>query len=278
MKALENSLPEVISENMRAGDSFTFAQVCDPQLGMGGYEHDVESFEQAVCQINEIKPDFVLLCGDLVDRPDASSFNDINRLMSEFQVPYFCVPGNHDLLHGAYDEEVGQNKNTSLNNYRRAIGEDYYRFEHKGVCFVCVNTQLWFHVIDEESKKHNDWLLQTLQDCSNKNMPVMVVGHHPLYLESPEEEDQYFNIPKEKRLEILKLFEQHRVWAMLSGHTHRMIFNSYQGVQLVAGETTSVNFRSTPLGFRIWEMEGQPPFHHYSVPLKLEGNFEEIAD
>src|SRR5437588_11592772 len=37
---------------------FTFVQMCDPQLGMGGYEADVARFKQAVKQINALKPDF----------------------------------------------------------------------------------------------------------------------------------------------------------------------------------------------------------------------------
>jgi len=31
--------------------------MCDTQLGMGGYAHDVDSFEKAVVQINEMGPD-----------------------------------------------------------------------------------------------------------------------------------------------------------------------------------------------------------------------------
>ena len=34
---------------------FTFIQMCDTQLGMGGYEHDVQTFELAVKQILEMR-------------------------------------------------------------------------------------------------------------------------------------------------------------------------------------------------------------------------------
>ena len=40
---------------------FYFIQMCDTQLGMGGYENDIRSFEQAVKQINELNPDFVVI-------------------------------------------------------------------------------------------------------------------------------------------------------------------------------------------------------------------------
>ena len=32
-------------------EPFTFVQLCDTQLGMGGYEHDINTFRQAVSQI-----------------------------------------------------------------------------------------------------------------------------------------------------------------------------------------------------------------------------------
>ena len=56
------SIPWMSPENR----SFTFAQICDTQLGMGGYEHDVKTFKTAVAQINALKPDFAVICGDLV--------------------------------------------------------------------------------------------------------------------------------------------------------------------------------------------------------------------
>ena len=39
-----------------AGEKFSFVQMCDTQLGMGGYEHDVKTFTLAVDQINKMKP------------------------------------------------------------------------------------------------------------------------------------------------------------------------------------------------------------------------------
>ena len=40
-----------ISSGASKSQAFTFVQICDTQLGMGGYEHDVETFKQAVVQI-----------------------------------------------------------------------------------------------------------------------------------------------------------------------------------------------------------------------------------
>ena len=69
------------------GRTFTFVQISDTQLGMGGYEHDVNSFKQAVKQVNSLKPDFVLICGDLVGNADEKSFADFNNIKAGFIVP-----------------------------------------------------------------------------------------------------------------------------------------------------------------------------------------------
>jgi len=43
----------ILSSSCSEREHFRFVQMCDTQLGMGGYEHDVKMFEQAVKQINE---------------------------------------------------------------------------------------------------------------------------------------------------------------------------------------------------------------------------------
>jgi hypothetical protein len=66
--------------------SFTFVQMCDTQLGMGGYEHDIKTFRQAVNQINDMNADFVVICGDLVDSANDSSFADFITIKDDFTV------------------------------------------------------------------------------------------------------------------------------------------------------------------------------------------------
>ena len=88
-------LVSIISCVKKEQEPFLFVQMCDTQLGIGGYEHDVKNFEQAVIQINEINPDFVVICGDLVHHANDSSYADFNRIMGEFKIPCYPAPGNH---------------------------------------------------------------------------------------------------------------------------------------------------------------------------------------
>ena len=234
---------------------FSFVQLSDPQLGMGGYEHDVNTFKLAVKQINELKPDFVIICGDLVHHRSDSSFADFLEIKKDFKMPCYLVAGNHD---------IGKvPNNTSLTYYREKLGKDYYQFNHKGYSFIVTNSLLWKNNIEKESEKHYKWFKETVRKSNSK----IVVGHFPLYIKNYDEQEEYFNIPPGKRMELLNLFADNNVKAYLSGHKHEVLINNYKNIQLVTGETTSKNFDKRPMGFRYWEVSPDT-MKHYFIPLQ----------
>ncbi|MFK5923534.1 MAG: metallophosphoesterase [Verrucomicrobiota bacterium] len=239
---------------------FSFVQMCDTQLGMGGYEHDVQTFKAAVKQINALKADFVVICGDLVNKADDKSFADFNSIKKDFVLPCYCAPGNHDVENQATAE--------SLRIYREKIGKDYYSIEHKGYTVVVANTQLWKAPVKDESQKHDAWFTQTLIDAKRKKSPVIIVVHYPLFVTTPDEAEGYFNLPPAKRKQILDLCVENGVVAFLAGHTHKQITNEYKGIQLVNGETTSKNFDKRPMGFRLWTVDGNKNMKHQFVEVK----------
>ena len=145
--------------------------MCDTQLGMGGYEHDVKTFELAVEQINALEPDFVVICGDLVNKADDKSFADFNRIKAGFKIPCHCAAGNHDVENVPTVE--------SLKRCREKVGKDYYVVEHKGYTFVTANTQLWKAPLEEESEKHDASFKEALEAAKAKGSPVVVVVRYP---------------------------------------------------------------------------------------------------
>lgn len=239
---------------------FTFVQMCDTQLGMGGYEHDVATFKAAVKKINQLKPDLVVICGDLVNKAEDQSFADFNSIRAGFTMPCYCAAGNHDVENQPTPE--------SLQFYREKIGEDYYSVEHKGYTFVIANTQLWKAPVEGESEKHDAWFKKTLVAAKAKDSPVLVVVHYPLFLKQVDEKEVYSNLPLPKRTEILSLCEENGVVAFLAGHTHRQITNEYRGIQMVNGETTSKNFDKRPMGFRLWTVSAGRELEHRFIELE----------
>ncbi len=232
---------------------FSFVQLCDPQLGMGGYEHDKAALRQAVKQVKALDCDFVVVCGDLVHHAADSSFRDFLDIIGECEVPSYFVPGNHDVGREPTEERLAW--------YRQVIGEDYYSFDHKGFRFIAVNSSLWKSPLDEESDKHDRWFENLLQGTERER--IVVVGHYPLFIKEPGEEENYSNLSVSKRTGLLELFTEHEVEAYLTGHRHETLLNEYQGIQLVTGETTSKNFDDRPLGFRLWSASADTLTHRF---------------
>jgi 3',5'-cyclic AMP phosphodiesterase CpdA len=254
------AMPAPASGNVAENRSFTFAQVCDPQLGFGGYEHDIKSFRQAVKQINALHADFVVICGDLVNTANEKSYADFREIKAEFTLPCYCASGNHDVKNKPTED--------SLRYYREVVGKDYYSFEHHGRTFVIVNTQLWKGPMENESDKHDTWLEATLETAANKQSRIFVVGHHPMFLKQADEAEEYYNLPVAKRKELLGLFEKRGVVAVLGGHTHKLVINEHRGIQMVNAETTSRNFDQRPLGFRLWHVGAARPYQYDFIPLE----------
>jgi hypothetical protein len=96
-------------------------------------------FENAIKQVNLIRPDFVILLGDFVYAQHARGeyqveFENFYHALSEFEVPVFLVPGNHD----QYINEVD-----GARIWEESLGPLYYSFDVAGCHFTAVNTYQW---------------------------------------------------------------------------------------------------------------------------------------
>jgi hypothetical protein len=56
---------------------------------------------------------------------------------------------------------------------------------------------------------------------------------------------------------------------MLTGHTHKVVSNTHEGIVFLSGETTSKNFDNRPLGFRLWSIDAPTRIQHRFVPLEI---------
>jgi ribosomal protein S27AE len=147
--------------------------------------------------------------------------------------------------------------------------KDYYFFEHKGCTFVVANTQLWKAPLAGESEKQDVWFKQTLEAVASKHHRCFIISHYPMFVREPDEPDGYYNLPMEKRKELLLLCERCGVVAMLAGHTHTTTMKEFHGIQIVTSETTSRNFDQRPFGFRVWHIGPQQPCRNDFVEFKI---------
>ncbi|MCG2794934.1 MAG: metallophosphoesterase, partial [Actinomycetia bacterium] len=152
-RLVSDSQPHAVSVAADDDDDFTFISLADIHVhrrGISGWMQQQTDkgispegrpvyFENAIDQVNLIRPDFVVLLGDFVRAQYEPGdyqveFEEFYRALEAFEVPLFAVPGNHDL----YVNEVD-----GARVWEENLGPLYYSFDVGGCHFTCVNTYQW---------------------------------------------------------------------------------------------------------------------------------------
>lgn len=232
---------------------YSFVQVSDTQIGLVSLDHDTRTWRAAVEQINALDVDFVIVTGDMVQVwNNQSQINAFRDIASGIAVPYYVVPGNHDV---GPPPQFTPTPHT-MAQYRRNYGPDYYAMWRGNDRLIVVNTNYWRSEVPIETIAHDTWLVAELAAASLTADRILVFGHHPLYAEHADEPFDTRNLPPDKRAQILSWFQQYHVDAYITGHLHRnKLFNDH-GIKLITSAATSLNYAppSTfpPLGFRVY--------------------------
>jgi 3',5'-cyclic AMP phosphodiesterase CpdA len=111
-------------------DTFHFVVVSDRTGG-----HRARIFSEAVEQINLLQPAFVISVGDLIEGYTkdpaklATQWKEFQTYAGKLQMPFFYVPGNHDL------SNPDQTK-----DWVERFGRRYYHFVYRDVLFLAINS------------------------------------------------------------------------------------------------------------------------------------------
>ncbi len=100
-------------------------------------------FEAALRKLNWLRPDFVLSVGDLIEGYTedpgelAAQWDELEGLVAGLEMPFFYVPGNHDLGNQRMAE-----------TWRERFGPSYYHFRYQDVLFLVLNSELFGMALD----------------------------------------------------------------------------------------------------------------------------------
>ncbi|WP_152360391.1 phosphodiester glycosidase family protein [Microlunatus speluncae] len=91
----------------------------------------VQAARRTLREIKAAKPDFFVIAGDFVDEATEADFQLAKKILDEeigTSVPYYYVPGNHEVMGSA------------ITNFVKYFGDPHRTFDHEGTRFVTLNT------------------------------------------------------------------------------------------------------------------------------------------
>jgi serine/threonine-protein phosphatase CPPED1 len=231
-----------------------------------GFEWDARRYERAIDAATRIRPEFVVMGGDMTDDPDNDQqLAELRRITGRLDgIPMRWVPGNHDAA-----PDVLRPTQRSLTRYRDRFGPDHYGFDHGGVSCIVVNTVVWQHpelVAGEWGRQLASLEADLVAARRRGSRHVLLFGHHPLFTDSPDEPDSYWNIPLERRRQILDLLTGHETRAFFCGHWHRNGGGWDRGLEVVVTGPVGYPLGEDPSGFRVVDVDDDRLEHRY-VPL-----------
>ena len=268
----------------------SFVQMADPQFGMyssvskfsdadkaerrqrginieytgpvlEGLAKETSLFTEAIETANKINPDFVVICGDMVHNSDSDEqFQElirISRLLNE-DIKLYWVAGNHDV--GDKPTRAG------LAQYKEQFGEYNYSFQEENCYFIVLNSSICYDPgsVPDEWEILISFLEKELQIAASvQQRHKIIFMHHPLYLNDPNEGDNYFVIPSARRAKIIDLITEYDVSAVFTGHLHRNNYKKIGNTELVSTGPVGFPLGEDPSGIRHVRVDDNSLTHEY---------------
>ncbi len=173
---------------------------------------------------------FGITAGDVV-YDDLSLYPRHNRLVGAIGIPWFNLPGNHDLNFLAPDDR------TSLETYKRHFGPPYYSFDYGRVHFVLLDS-VDYHGRNAGRERPNAWgagvyegrigepqLTWLANDLALVPQDRLVVVAMHIQLRTPGPDNASINVSDREAL--LKVLSGRRVFSV-AGH-HQRVLHQYFG-------------------------------------------------
>ena len=222
------------------------AHLADPQLGFGpgGFDDDLAAFTTEIKNVNSLRPDLVVIAGDMVNRMDSTSVARFKEAAATIEAPVVYTPGNHDISEPCSPR--------GLKKYRDAFGPDFsvHRLAG-GRTLISFNSLLLRGGPADERKNVAATLRRALSEAHGEGSAVILLCHVPPFAKDVDEDDAYYNLPKTIRRPLLECAADAGTFLWLCGHTHKTHRNDFEGIAVLNPENTSCNFDRRPRGFRL---------------------------
>jgi 3',5'-cyclic AMP phosphodiesterase CpdA len=238
--------------------------------------------------VDSVKPDFVIITGDLVRDalrvPESEARRLYELFLSEIRktkVPVWLIPGNHEIF--GIERHLSlvsqQNPLYGRKMYRHYLGPDYYSFNYGGIHFIGLNSlefeDLWYY--GRIDSVQLEWLKKDLSTIPSTT-PVVTFQHVPFYSGGfsmmPFEEDgpartivrehgvmQHRHVVSNAQ-DVLAIMRDHNYLLALAGHYHFQQKFSLEGFQTRFEQTAAVvgpaeqGILTMPSGVTVYRVKG----------------------
>lgn len=183
------------------------AQLSDPHFGtiLPGVR------EGLLTTLKELKPDLILLTGDITQRARTRQFVEAHEFAEMCKpTPLICVPGNHDIPLFNFFVRFFDPYRGFRRYFKYYLEKDYQQGD---VLITGLNsTSRWRHIQGAFNIPRIDKRLQT----KTKTTVHIAAFHHPVDCAKPQDEKNLLT----NRDETLQLFEKHNIDLVIGGHIH----------------------------------------------------------
>jgi 3',5'-cyclic AMP phosphodiesterase CpdA len=223
---------------------FRLTQISDTHLARRLTKLTV-NFERVAEHIDATRPDLVINSGDLAfDAPNNADDLEFARTLHEaIPVPCRFIPGNHDI--GDNPTQVAPALGRLVNErgrqaYIKAFGDDRWRFDTAGWCFLGLNSLVMNSGLVTEAEQF-DWLAAELACTAGR--PVALFVHKPIFLNTPEDPEleatSFRYVPFPARSRLTEMLRTADVRLVASGHVHQRRDFTWRGIRHIWAPSTA---------------------------------------
>jgi len=187
----------------------------------------IDNFHRLSEYIDANRPDLVINSGDIAfDGPTSPGDLDFAKTLHD-ALPVACryLPGNHDIGDNPTEIDPMPSQQVSEGDRQTFVsvfGDDRWRFEAAGWCFIGLNSLIMNSRLASEAEQF-DWLAGELAAASSK--PIALFLHKPLYLNAPDDPELEATsiryVPQPARRRLIEMFRAADLRLVASGHVHQ---------------------------------------------------------
>jgi len=185
---------------------------------------------EVINQINDLKPDMVIITGDITDHGYYTEFQKATEYLSLIDSPLFAVPGNHD------------SRNVGYETFEDMVGErSWVLTENDGLTIIGLDSSGPDVDKGHIGRPQQLWMENELnKSLENSNFSIVAMHHHVIPVPKTGRERNVLSDAGD----ILQSLIDHDVNMVICGHKHVPHFWRMENTLFVnAGSTSSTKLR-----------------------------------